>query len=51
VTNSPQVTIQPATPSAAPAQSALQGSDAVVPKFDERMMAALVVVQEQHRGT
>ena len=47
-TRSEHVTIEPVAKSAA--QSVPKGSGAVVPKFDERTMAALVALQEQHRG-
>ncbi len=40
------VTIQPA----ATAKSTPPDNGAVVPKFDERTMAALVALQEHHRG-
>ena len=47
-TKTEHVTIEPVAKSAA--QSVPKGSGAVVPKFDERTMAALVALQEQHRG-
>jgi hypothetical protein len=47
-TRSEHVTIESVAKSAA--QSVPKGSGAVVPKFDERTMAALVALQEQHRG-
>jgi hypothetical protein len=50
VTGSEHVTIQPATRPSGPPVSARPASGAVVPKFDERTMAALVALQEQHRG-
>jgi len=50
VSKSDHVTIQPVDRTAPPAQAAPFGPGVVVPKFDERTMAALVALQEQHRG-
>jgi hypothetical protein len=49
-TGSEHVTIQPVARPPSQAQSAPSDSGVVVPKFDERTMAALVALQEQHRG-
>jgi len=45
-TRSEHVTIEPASRSSGPAQSARRDSGAVVPNFDEHTMVALVALQE-----
>jgi hypothetical protein len=48
--SSEHVTIQPVANSTLPAKAAPPDPGVSAPKFDDRTMAALVAMQEQHRG-